>query len=124
MKINLILMLVILLAPVTTFADNCDNPRDDFDGLYCLNKVYQEADKELNIEYKKLRTYLTKNQKIKLKRTQISWIKNRNKSCSFKKSSGFYVNLKCTANTTIYRTNILRDRIRECKATGCQESKL
>lgn len=27
----------------------CDNPKNDFDGLYCLNKIYQEADKELNV---------------------------------------------------------------------------
>ena len=37
------------LALASTFAQantNCDQPRDDFDGLYCLNKVYLEADKD------------------------------------------------------------------------------
>jgi hypothetical protein len=37
---------------------------------------------------------------------------------------GFWVNLGCTKATTVNRTNVLNDRIRECKATGCQPSKL
>ncbi len=105
-------------------ADNCDKPRDDFDGLYCLNKVYQEADKELNRAYSELRGYLNRSEKNQLKKIQISWIKQRNKNCSLRKNSGFYVNLNCTAKTTISRTNTLNDRIRECKATGCRPSKL
>ena len=108
--------------PVT--ADNCDKPRDNFDGLYCLNKVYQESDKELNTAYKELRKYLSDNEKNKLKKTQVTWINKRNKSCSLKKDGAFYVNLMCTTKTTIARTNTLRDRSRECKATGCQISKL
>lgn len=113
-----------MFATFSVSADNCDKPRNDFDGLYCLNKIYQESDKELNVAYKDLRTYLNDKQKRKLKNTQVSWIKQRNNNCSLKKSGAFYVNLKCTANTTIARTNVLKDRTRECKATGCQESKL
>lgn len=37
---------------------------------------------------------------------------------------GFWVNLGCTEATTVNRANVLNDRIRECKATGCQPSKL
>ena len=32
----------------------CDKPRNNFDDMYCLSKVYQEADVELNKNYKKL----------------------------------------------------------------------
>lgn len=106
------------------FAGNCDKPRDDFDGLYCLNKVYQESDKELNVAYKELRSFLNKPEKKALKTTQIAWIKSRNNSCSFRKGRDFYVSLGCTTKTTVERTNQLRDRTRECKATGCQPSKL
>ena len=42
----------------------CDKPRDDFDGLYCLNKVWQEADKELNEAYKALTPKLDANGKL------------------------------------------------------------
>lgn len=119
-----ILIALSLCVSSFTFADNCDKPRDDFDGLYCLNKVYQQADKDLNKAYKKLRGFLNKAEKKQLKKTQIAWIEQRNKNCSLYQNNGFYVNLNCTTKTTVARTNTLNDRIRECKATGCQASKL
>ncbi|MDH5548131.1 MAG: lysozyme inhibitor LprI family protein [Gammaproteobacteria bacterium] len=105
-------------------ADNCDKPRDDFDDLYCLNKVYQEADNELNQEYKTLRSFLSESESKVLKKRQVSWIKSRNERCSFRKDGMFFVSLSCTKSMTVNRTNELRDRIRECKSTGCQSSKL
>ncbi|WP_444931782.1 lysozyme inhibitor LprI family protein [Microbulbifer sp. SSSA002] len=119
-----VMLAFLLVSPSMAFADNCDRPRDDFDGLYCLNKVYQAADAELNETYVKLRGHLNSSQKAKLKKTQVAWIKKRNKSCSRRDADGFFVNLSCTTKTTISRTNTLNDRIRECKATGCQSSKL
>ena len=114
----------ILMYSSFAMADNCNNPRDDFDSLYCLNKVYQEADKDLNKAYKKLKKLLKRNGRKKLKNRQIVWIKRRNNDCSFRKNGMFFVSLSCTTKTTIARTNELMNRIRECKATGCQASKL
>ncbi len=105
-------------------ADNCNKPKDDFDNLYCLNKVYQAADKDLNKAYKKLKKLLKRNGRKKLKQRQRGWIRKRNHKCSFRRNGVFYVSLSCTTKTTIARTNELRNRIRECKATGCQPSKL
>jgi len=119
-----VLFIIVLLLTNAAYADNCDKPRDDFDGLYCLNKVYQESDNELNKAYKLLRTFLNKNEKKALKKTQLEWIKSRNKTCSIRKNGAFYVSLDCTTKSTVRRTNIIQDRIRECKATGCQSSKL
>lgn len=44
------LLITLLLGTASLSYSNsaCDAPKNDFDGLYCLNKVYQEADKELN----------------------------------------------------------------------------
>ncbi len=123
-EMKVFIFLTMMFSSVSVFADNCSKPRDDFDGLYCLNKVYGEADKELNVVYKKLRTLLTDNEKSTLKKTQLKWIKNRNSSCSLRKGPNFFVSLGCTTNMTVSRTNSIRDRIRECKATGCQSSKL
>lgn len=120
---KIILVTTSMLTPLV-FADNCDKPRDDFDGLYCLNKVYQESDKELNEAYTELRKFLNDEEKKQLKKTQITWIKQRNNNCSFRKDENFFVSLGCTTKTTVSRTNTLKDRIRECKATGCQPSKL
>ncbi|AMC34614.1 lysozyme inhibitor LprI family protein [Janthinobacterium sp. B9-8] len=102
----------------------CDVPKNDFDGLYCLNKVYQEADKELNENFNKLKAKLDSNGKSSLKQGQLGWMKERNSNCSRKDSSGFYVNLDCAASTTIQRSQFLQDRIRECASSGCQNSKL
>lgn len=115
----------LLVSSSAAFANSaCDVPRNDFDGLYCLNKVYQEADKELNENYKKLSAKLDSDGKKSLKNGQLSWIQNRNNDCSKREASAFYVNLDCATKTTIERAQFLQDRIRECSSSGCQNSKL
>lgn len=119
------LLTLLLCASGTAFANSaCDSPKNDFDGLYCLNKVYQEADKELNENYKKLSAQLDSNGKKALKSGQLSWMTERNNSCSKREADGFYVNLNCATTTTIKRAQFLQDRIRECSSAGCQNSKL
>lgn len=120
-----IMLAVLLCASASAFANSaCDTPRNDFDGLYCLNKVYQEADKELNANYKTLAARLDASGKQSLKAGQLAWIDKRNKTCSKRESSGFYVNLDCATQTTIERAQFLQDRVRECVSAGCQNSKL
>ena len=103
---------------------NCDKPRDDFDGLYCLNKVYLETDAELNKAYKELSSKLSNDARASLKKGQLSWIEERNSKCSRSMDSSFFVNLKCATNTTRSRLEVLQERTRECKSSGCQPSKL
>lgn len=120
-----LILALLLCASGTAMANSaCDTPRNDFDGLYCLNKVYQEADKELNANYKNLAARLDANGRQTLKSGQLSWINERNQSCSKKDGSGFYVNLDCATSTTIKRAQFLQDRVRECASSGCQNSKL
>jgi uncharacterized protein YecT (DUF1311 family) len=102
----------------------CDKPKKDFDGLYCLNKVYQEADNELNSTYGKLAGKLDADGKRRLKTGQLQWIEERNNNCSRREGSAFYVNLECATDTTIKRSQFLQDRMRECVSAGCQNSKL
>jgi uncharacterized protein YecT (DUF1311 family) len=103
---------------------DCDHPRNDFDDLYCLDKVYIQADKDLNDEYSKLSKQLNADGKTALKHGQISWIKSRNDQCSMKDDHGFWVNLECATRVTIGRTQFLQDRNRECASAGCMPSKL
>lgn len=125
MKHSLITMTVVLLAPLSVWANsNCDKPRNDFDGLYCLNKVYVEADKELNDKYGKLRGLLDEAGKKTLRSSQLRWMEQRNKECSRREDTRFFVNLDCAASTTIARAEFLQSRIRECSSSGCQNSKL
>ena len=102
----------------------CDKPKKDFDGLYCLNKVYQEADNELNSTYGKLAGKLDADGKQRLKTGQLQWIEERNNNCSRREGSAFYVNLECATGTTVKRAQFLQDRVRECNSAGCQNSKL
>ena len=121
---KLILALLVCACGSALANSACDTPRNDFDGLYCLNKVYQEADKELNANYKTLAAKLDAGGKQKLKAGQLAWIAARNQNCSKRESSGFYVNLDCATQTTIERAQFLQDRVRECVSAGCQNSKL
>ena len=116
---------LLLCAPSAALANSaCDKPRNDFDGLYCLNKVYQEADKELNENYKKLNEKLDDAGRKVLKAGQLAWMRERNQNCSRHEGEQFYVNLDCAADTTINRSQFLQDRLRECLSSGCQNSKL
>ena len=119
-------MVAILLCAAGAAQANsaCDRPKDDFDGLYCLNKVYQEADKELNENYGKLTSKLDAEGKRRLKAGQLNWIQQRNSNCSRTEADAFYVNLRCATNTTIERSQFLQNRVRECVSAGCQNSKL
>jgi len=102
----------------------CDNPRNDFDGLYCLNKIYQESDKELNSNYNALVALLDAAGKTQLRRGQLEWMRARNSDCSRRDGDEFLVNLRCATETTIERAQFLQDRIRECKSAGCLDSRL
>ncbi|MBB5369691.1 MULTISPECIES: lysozyme inhibitor LprI family protein [unclassified Janthinobacterium] len=121
---KLILALLVFSSGAALANSACDRPKNDFDGLYCLNKVYQEADKELNENYKKLSAKLDNAGKQALKSGQLSWINARNQSCSKSDADGFYVNLDCATRTTITRSQFLQDRVRECASSGCLNSKL
>jgi len=112
-----------LLGAASAHAD-CDHPRNDFDDLYCLDKVYIQSDKDLNDAYGKLAKQLDANGKAALKHSQLAWIRSRNDQCSMKDDHGFWVNLDCATQTTIGRTQFLEDRYRECVSAGCMPSKL
>ena len=114
----------ILFASSAFANSSCDRPSNDFDGMYCLNKVYQQADADLNTNYKQLALKLDSDGKSALKRGQLLWIEKRNNECSFHKDGEFFVNLECATRTTIERARFLQDRFRECISSGCQNSKL
>lgn len=120
------LMLAMLLCAAGAAQANsaCDKPKNDFDDMYCLSKIYQDADKELNDSYGKLNSKLDADGKARLKTGQLNWIKSRNGQCAKQDGDAFFVDLQCATNTTIKRSQFLQDRTRECTGAGCQNSKL
>ena len=120
----LTVLLCVLLPSLAAANSNCDKPRNDFDGLYCLNKIYLQADKDLNQVYGELRKELDEQGRKLLKKGQLAWISSRDSQCSYRDNRGFFVNLDCAAKTTIERTQFLTDRKRECLSSGCLNSRL
>jgi uncharacterized protein YecT (DUF1311 family) len=119
------LALLALLAAGPAFANSaCDHVTNDFDGLYCLNKVYQQADTDLNVAYKQLVGHLDADGRAVLRKHQLQWMAERNVSCSMRKEGAFYVDLDCATRLTIDRTRFLQDRVRECVSAGCMNSRL
>jgi uncharacterized protein YecT (DUF1311 family) len=122
---KIVLAAALLLGSGSALANsNCDNPRNDFDGLYCLNKVYQEADVELNSIYKQLVAKLDKSGRASLKASQLQWMDKRNLQCSKRENDDFYVNLDCATDMTVRRAQFLQNRLRECNSSGCMNSRL
>jgi uncharacterized protein YecT (DUF1311 family) len=124
MKTILAVLFAVYALPLVAQSSACDHPKNDFDGLYCLNKIWIEADHNLNQAFQKLTVKLNAEGKTSLKKGQLAWISSRNASCSKTDSSGFFVNLKCATEMTIDRTKFLEDRYRECVSAGCMNSKL
>ena len=120
----LVASLSLMLPALSWGAQNCDKPINGFDGLYCLTKVYLEADAELNSSYAKVNKLLNASQKSKLKQGQIAWIRERDNKCSYEDEDGFYINMGCATRRTTDRVNFLNDRLRECKAGSCRDSRL
>ncbi|SMC26371.1 Uncharacterized conserved protein YecT, DUF1311 family [Andreprevotia lacus DSM 23236] len=124
MKKTLLAAALLATAAFASANSACDKPKNDFDNLYCLDKVYLQADKDLNEAYGKLVKVLDADGKAALKKGQLAWISSRNSECSYSDAKGFYVNLECATRTTTERAQFLTERYRECTSAGCMNSKL
>ena len=123
-KIVIALLLASGAGMALAAGDQCDKPRNGFDDLYCLNKVYAQADKELNRLYGSLSKRLNAQDRASLKQGQLQWMRTRNSSCSRNEDDRFFVDLACATRTTIERAQFLQDRERECISSGCRSSLL
>ncbi|QHF03420.1 MULTISPECIES: lysozyme inhibitor LprI family protein [Pseudomonas syringae group] len=127
MKKSLICFAVLATSAVTVTsvqAAGCGNPRNAFDTVYCAGNLFSQADKSLNQTYSDLRKQLPADQQNMLKKSQLSWIKDRDAKCSREESNGYFVNLDCAVTMTQDRSEFLKERQRECSSTGCEASKL
>jgi uncharacterized protein YecT (DUF1311 family) len=124
MRRLLALLALFALAGPALANSACDRVTNDFDGLYCLNKVYQQADADLNAAYKQLVARLDADGRATLRQHQLQWMAERTVSCSMRKDGAFFVDLDCATRVTIDRTRFLQDRVRECISSGCMNSRL
>ena len=104
---------------------NCDQPRGSFDQVYCQVKVLVQADAELNTAYRQLLARLPAPAQQVLRQTQRAWMARRDRECvAYDPQHGDVVYTGCAVTLTTERLNVLRDRLRECRTSGCQPSKL
>jgi uncharacterized protein YecT (DUF1311 family) len=115
-----ILFLVALISTIAKAEDGCTNPKTNYDKTYCIAKLFVESDTELNVVYDELKTALTPNASKVLLTAQRKWLKFRDNNCSDK--DGIMVD--CNYHVNKYRTEKLRDRLRECKTGHCQDNLL
>ena len=106
------------------WADNCNTERNTFDMFYCKDKVYQQADKDLNTAYQDLSARLSGKDKATLKSVQLAWMRSRDSECIKEENGELVLYVNCRLNKTTDQTNFLNERIRECKSTGCQPRRL
>jgi uncharacterized protein YecT (DUF1311 family) len=97
-------------------AENCDKYSTSYDTTYCLSKLFVESDAELNVAYKELQGVLDQESSKELKMVQRKWIKYRNSQCE---TSPGTINVRCSYDVNVKRTNYLKDRFRECKVGDC-----
>lgn len=120
-KLYIAILIASLSVAYAKRSSACDNPRlNDYDRNYCLSKIYHEADIELNVKYKQLKSLLNNDGKRKLTRSEKQWITDRDNSCQ----NGSTTYLNCQIDYTNERTYFLQQRITECKGSGCMNSRL
>ena len=59
-----------------------------------------------------------------LKSVQLDWMRERDRASIDKRDGEIVLYVNCRLNRTVNQTNFLNDRLRECKSTGCQPSRL
>ncbi|WP_111895220.1 lysozyme inhibitor LprI family protein [Acinetobacter sp. MB5] len=124
MKRKLALGVLIAGLSWAAHADNCDHVRNSYDAVHCNNKVYVNADNDLNKNYQELQRKLSPQQSSILKRSQLAWIKDRDNTCSGESNVGTVIYTVCQIRKTQERNAWLQDRLRECKVIGCKTSAL
>ncbi len=115
---------LLLGLPATAHAASCDAPQTGFDNVYCFAKVYMDLDRQLNDNYISLMKLIGEGQKPVLRGGQRNWIAMRNEHCYRADGGSNMVNIDCALATTRARIQFLSDRLAECRATGCNVTKL
>lgn len=110
----------LLLLPSAHAMTACKIPSNDFNGLRCLSKLYQETDIALNSSYIELVGKLDLESKATLKESQLNWIRQRDNQCGAGKSYRFLVDMDCSIKITKERTNHLQSLHRKCNGYDCR----
>lgn len=78
---------LILFPAMETVAVTCDNPSTQLQMNQCAAQELVEANEVLNNVYNEVRNRLSNAQKVKLRKSQLAWIKFRDLDCAFESSA-------------------------------------
>lgn len=84
-KFFIIAMMAML--PMGALASGCDHELNSEKLNACLGDAFSRHDSDLNSVYKKIRSKLTNDEKLLLKKAQVLWLSFRDASCDFEASS-------------------------------------
>ena len=98
---------------------NCDKYSGSYDRTYCLCKLFVDSDAELNVVYKELKDQLDDSGKNALKKAEVKWLKYRTGRCE---TSPGTIDVRCSYEVNVERTNYLRERSRECRTNRCDKA--
>lgn len=103
------------LASVAALADNCDTARNTFDEFYCKDKLYIQADKDLNKAYGELMKALPSASKT-LKSVQLEWMRGRDSQCIEERDDEIVLFVNCRLRKTVEQTNFYKTACANVKA--------
>lgn len=117
MKKLLVLGSLLVLSGSTMADSSCDRFESAYDRTFCHSRLNVESDKELNETYKALKAQIKPEVAKGLTQTQREWIAYREQKCS---DGNGAVYVSCAYDVNHARAEYLRDRLRECKTSNCQ----
>lgn len=84
---NFLMVAIVAALPLGAFASGCDSELNSERLNACLGGIFSEKDNELNSVYRKLRSTLTDDERVMLKKAQVLWLSFRDANCDFEASS-------------------------------------
>lgn len=123
MRLALAALAAILLAPATASAQDCQNATDQATMNQCAGKAFEDADKQLNADFKEIEKRLADDADTKklLVAAQRAWIAFRDAECTFQTSmaAGGTIHPMLVANCKAALTN---GRVAQLKTyLSCEE---
>lgn len=111
--------LVLWAFSATPLLAECKSPSDDFNGLICLGDLYKKEDAELNAAYSKLVSALDPQDRSRVRKHQLDWIRLRDGQCGLQNAHQQLFDMYCAIGITKERRLQLQALHASCEASGC-----
>lgn len=97
--------------------DQCMKYSEPYDRGYCTVKIFLSTDQEMGRTYNELKKYITKEEFAELKKLQSTWLRYRSARCLIPDTDD--IDVTCSYNLTIERTDFLIQHLEHCEKGAC-----